>query len=296
MRSSLAGLLLLGMILLLAGCAEKATSTFLGEATTKEKAPAGREPANGPRQVPEAALPRKIIYTGRVELVVEEFDAAQEQLLHLLEAHKGYVARSEITGRPGEPRHGQWTLRIPVAQFDDFRQALGKIGELRRSTLDSEDITDRYFDMTAEVTNLESREKALRKLYDDKIAGSKLSDLLDVDRELTTVRGQINLRKGQLQRWDKETALATLNLDMQDRKSYVPPASPDFGTTIGRTFQQSIELMLRTGKGIVLVAVALAPWLGVALVPLAVLWLLTHRRRPVPPPPPVIPPGDKSPA
>src|SRR5436309_1510736 len=122
-------------------------------------------------------------------------------------------------------------------------------------------------DMHAEVTNLEAREKALRAMLDDqKLTGKSLKDLLDVDRELSGVRGQINQRKGQLQRWDKETAFATIHVEMQDRKSYRPPTAPDFGTTIGRTFHSSIDALVTAGKGLVIAAVALAPWLGVLAV------------------------------
>jgi hypothetical protein len=173
-----------------------------------------------------------------------------------------------------------------VARFDSFRKAISTLGELRKSTLESDDVTDRYFDMAAEAANLEAREKALRKLYDDKIAGSKLTDLLDVDRELSKVRGEINTRKGQLQRWDKESAFATLHVQMQDRKSYVPTTSPDFGTSIGRTFWGSVDALVAAGKGLVLFAVAVAPWAAVLAVVASPVLMLLWRRRPGSPPAP----------
>ncbi len=80
---------------------------------------------------------------------------------------------------------------------------------------------------------------------------------------MSSVRGEINLRKGQLQRWDKLVEYATITLNIRDRKGYVPPESPDFGTNIGRTFYGSIDAILSTGKTLVLVLVAPAPWLAV---------------------------------
>jgi hypothetical protein len=169
-----------------------------------------------------------------------------------------------------------------------------KIGEPRIRTQDSEDITDRYFDAREDLTTLEAREKALRQLYEHKIASTKLTDLIEVDRELTNVRSQINVRKGQLQRWDKETAFATIHLDLTDLKGYKPRESPPFGTTITRTFDGSITAMSELGKGIVLFFVAVGPWL-VILSPIVLFaWLLWRRRRtaahlpppPIPSPPP----------
>jgi hypothetical protein len=264
------------------------------------RAPAALEPVGEKKEAP--AEPRKIIYTGQVELIVEDFDKGEKDLLKLLAEMKGYVASSEITGRPGEPRSGQWILRIPTENFDDFIAEAKTLGEMRKQKRDTEDVTDRYFDAKAQMQNLEAREKALRKLYEEKIAGSKLTDLLDVDRELNKVRGEINVLKGQLQRWDKLVEFATITLTMRDRKGYVPPESPNFPTSIGRTFSGSIEALVWTGQGLVLVVVALAPWLGVLAVLAAGSWLLIRaslRRRPPEPPelvaelaetPPQVPP------
>src|SRR5262249_44905914 len=128
------------------------------------------------------AVRRKIIYTAHVHLVVEDFDRAEGQLLALVKERDGYVAQSDLRGEAGMRRNGTWTVRIPVARFDSFLEAMAQLGELTERRLDSEDVTDQYHDTAAEVRNYEAREQALRKLYREKIAGSKLEDLLAVDR------------------------------------------------------------------------------------------------------------------
>lgn len=291
-------------VFLVPGCAERITptaGTFNTTTTTDlmtggmAKAPApGMEkqkddvpgPGGGreaePRKPDDAPKSQKrmIVYTGRIEVYVKDFEAARDEMLALLKEQDGYAASSDQSGEPGEPRHGTWTLRVPVVKFDSFLNAVAKLGELRRRTLESEDITDRYYDTQAETTNFELREKALRKLYDEKIAGTKLSDLLDVDRELSAVRGQINLRKGQLQRWDKLTTFATVYVTLWTRQGYVPEESPTFFTTIGRTFGESIDALVRFGKGIVLLVVAVVPWLAVTAVAVTPMWLMWRARRP----------------
>jgi hypothetical protein len=257
------------------------------------------EPARGAVKQKEKVDPRKIIYTGRVELIVDNFDTAEAGLQELLNQQKGYISSAEVTGQPGEPRFGTWTLRIPTENFEAFLTGVKELGELRKQSRDTEDVTDRYHDTRAEMTNLEAREQALRQLYKEKIAGSKLTDLLEVDRELNNVRTQINVRKGQLQRWDKLIEYATIILTLRDRRGYIPPMSPDFGTSIGRTFHGSIELLVSAGKALVLAAVALAPWLVVlgvvffmGLVPVRAFRRKkpVHEARPASPAPPPPPP------
>jgi hypothetical protein len=231
--------------------------------------PAGGErgPALKKEQAPEQKpQPRKVVYTGEVSIVVEDFDRAETWLRELVKQHHGYVAGSDVQGMPNQPRRGTWTVRVPAEAADDFREALAKLGEVRHTKVDSQDITDAYYDTQAELTNLEAREKALRKLYESKQAGTKLSELLEVDRELTRVRGEINTLTGRIKRWDKEVAFTTLTVMLFDRRAYVPPTSAAFGTQLGRTFNDSLAALVNFGRILALAVVFLAPWLVVVLV------------------------------
>jgi hypothetical protein len=239
-----------------------------------KKENAAQPPAGGEDQ------PRKIIYTATVELVVEDFDKTQEELAGLLKEQHGYIARSDLRGTPGSPRSGSWTLRVPAEHFTDVVAALGKLGELRQSKTDSDDVTERYYDLKAHVKNNEADEESLRKLMVEKTTTGKLEDLLAIRRELRDLRGKIDSQQGQMQRWDKDVAMSTINLQVHDRKDYVPTTTPSFGISIVRTFQGSTDALLTFGKGIVLVAVALAPWLAVLAVPVVLgLWYLRRALR-----------------
>jgi hypothetical protein len=227
---------------------------------------------------------RKILYTAHVHLVVEDFDKAEGELRELVKERGGYVAQANVSGEAGMRRSGTWTVRVPVARFDSFLEAMPRLGELTERRLDSEDVTDQYYDTAAEVRNYEAQERTLRKLYDRKLASSKLSEVLEVGREINTVRGEIDKRLGRLKRWDKLAAYATATVTLQSRKDYVPPVVPDFGGRIGSTFQASVEALVAVGKFLVLAAVALAPWLAVLAVLLVPVLVVRRRRRRLQPP------------
>ena len=243
----------------------------IAQAADKDKAP----PAG---QAAPVEQPRKIIYNAQVALVVEEFDKAEEDLTRLVKDYKGYVTGSDTHGAPGSPRSGTWTLRIPADQFREFIADLGKLGELRDSKTDSDDVTDRYYDTKAHIQNDQAEEEALRKLMVEKSETGKLEDLLAVRRELRELRSQIDSQQGQMQRWDKEVAMTTVVVQVQDRKDYVPTTSPTFGTSIGRTFEGSVSALLSFGRAIVLVVVAVTPWLAVlAVLAWGAWWLVRNR-------------------
>lgn len=244
--------------------------------------PVGREAARGGAKAGEVkqagkAAPRKVIYTGFVDLIVDDFDGSESRLLQLVQEYEGYLADSDIYNQPHSPRSGTWKVRIPTKHFDTFMAAVAKLGEVRKRTSNSQDVTDAYYDTAAHVKADEAEEKSLLGLL-EKTQG-KVEDILKVREQVRIVRGHIEANKSQLQRWDKDVDFATVTVTLLDRRDYTPPLMPDFGSSIGRTFQASIEALVSFGKGIVLVIVALAPWLAVLalfVVPLAMMW---RRRR-----------------
>jgi hypothetical protein len=271
MRQTLIISLLL-VIALVLGCGkvrEMNSRTMVQREGAAEQGPA----ANAAEQ----AKPRKIIYTGLVDLIVDDFDGSEGRLLQLVEEQEGYLAQSDIYNQPGSPRSGTWKVRVPTKRFEAFMQAVVKLGEVRKRTSNSQDITDVYFDGAARLKADEAEEKSLLGLL-EKTQG-KVEDILKVREQLRIVRGHIEENKSQLQRWDKDVDFATVTVQLLDRRDYTPPLIPDFGSTIGRTFQGSIEALVSFGKGIVLVVVALAPWLAVLALLTAPFVMFWRRRR-----------------
>jgi hypothetical protein len=242
--------------------------------------------AAAPDEVPVPPQQRKIIYTAQVNLIVDDFDTAQQALTQLIRDQKAYIAKSDVRGSSGAPRQGTWTIRVPTDHFDAVLAALSRLGELQQSNLDSQDVSDEYYDLDARIKNKKvEEERLLRHL--DKSTG-KLEDILAVEREISRVRGEVERLQGRMKYLAQLTALTTITITVNERKGYVPPAAPTFSTTIGRTFGGSLDALLAVGKALLLVAVALVPWLPVMAV-LAVLgWLLVRRAaRPQPPGQPV---------
>jgi len=241
----------------------------------------------GGEQKPEGAMPsadalrRKIIYTATLELVVEDFEPVQSQVETLVKRFQGYVAHSAVSGTPGRPRSGQWTIRVPVDRYDGFLAAARELGEIRSVKSDSKDVSEEFYDVEARIRNKEQEEQRLLKLLAE--ATGKLKDVLEVEREVSRVRGEVEQLKGRLRVLTDLTALTTVELRIDEIKGYVPEESPTYGTRVRRAFAGSLTSLVSTAQGLSIATAALAPWL-VVLVPALVLviWLLRAmlRRKP----------------
>jgi hypothetical protein len=226
---------------------------------------------------PVQPVPRKINYSAEVRMVVDDLPKAEESLKQLLKKHDGFVAQSELSGSAGSRRSGHWRLRIPVDGFDAFLTELVQLGVPEVNKTDSQDVTDQFYDLEARVKNRKSEEESLRKLLEQ--TTGKMEDILAVRRELNQVRSDIDQKEGQLRRLANLSSLTTVNVTFQEIKDYVPPQAPTFASNIAGTFSSSVEMLQSVGKGLVLLVVAVTPWLPFILLVAVPAWVLLRRRR-----------------
>jgi hypothetical protein len=164
-----------------------------------------------------------------------------------------------------------------VLKYQSFADAAAVIGEAVVNRSDAHDVTEQFVDLDARLKSKRVEEERLQQIIKE-LAG-KLSDVLQVEHELTRVRGEIEQIQGRLQKLSNLVELATVTLTLRERKGYVPPQTPAFSATIGRTFHDSLDALTSVGQMIVLIAVALAPWLPILAVGAGMGWYVIRRRR-----------------
>src|SRR4051812_49495921 len=107
----------------------------------------------------------------------------------LVEANGGYISETNAVSYSQQQRQATWKVRVPVDRFDAFLAEVGRLGELQKNHLDSQDVTQEYYDLDARIANKQQEEKRLLKHLAD--STGKLEDILAVERELSRVRGEI---------------------------------------------------------------------------------------------------------
>jgi hypothetical protein len=285
------------------GCGKDANTTFTtvgqkigGTAAPKQSEPppdetakqfvalqdAAGQPAKGanpPDKKPDQ--PRKIRYTADMRLIVEDFDKAEAALDDSRKEAKGDFAKVEITNSANSVRTGTWRIRVPVENLHSFRKAVAKIGEVERNTIDSEDLTAQYYDLKAHIENRTAAREALRDLL--KETGKKeMKHYLDVWDKLESVTGEINRMEGQLKLWANLTDLTTCTVNMREKERYIktkPPETaevPAFGVRAGKTWSDSLEMLVGFCENVAILAVAVTPWLPIPLAFVLFVWLATR--------------------
>lgn len=224
------------------------------------------QPAAG--AAPVAALPRKVIRTGDIQLRVADFDTVVRKFRQSVDEIKGaYVAKAEITGSPGTPRRGTWTVRLPAASFDAFMEELAELGVPERNVIDSRDVTEEFYDLEARIRNKKAEEARLVKLLDS--STGKLDEILKVEHEISRARGEVEHMEGRSRMMENLAAMTTVTVVILEVKDYVPPPAspapqaPTFAARIKQTFGDSTGALIQLSEFVILVLVGLAPWVPV---------------------------------
>lgn len=263
---------------------------------------AGARPADG-AALP--ALPRKIIYTAEIGLVVEDFPKAEATIRDLVQKHRGYIAEMTLTGSPGVNRSARWKVRVPVESFEAFLGEAGSMGELERTSRSSSDVSEEFYDTEARIRNKKVEESRLIRILEENTG--KLDEVLRIEAELSRVRGEVERMEGRIRVLENLTSLTTVTIDVRERVKYEPPppVAASFPTRLQRATRDSWDRLVRFGENLAVAVAESWTFLVFFLLPALVLgllllrfvwrrlprwlsrcWALLHTRLTPPPPPP----------
>ncbi len=202
---------------------------------------------------------RKIIYEATVSLVVDDFNAASDDIQKLVAQLEGYLGETSVDRTQGEYRTGRWVARIPVDKFPEFLDKVGTIGVAERQGQTAQDVTMEYLDLEARIKTKKELEQRILDLLADR--SGKLQDVIAAEKELARVRSEIESMEGRLRYLKNRTSFSTVTIDVREEKDYVPPQAPTFGDRIATVWHRSLDSLRNAGVELVLAAVAFAPWI-----------------------------------
>jgi hypothetical protein len=190
---------------------------------TLSGAPSEKAETNLPFQTQPETSSRMIIKTGWLNLVVKDVLDVAKKIAKFAEDNGGWVVSSNISEYEKVPS-GSITVRVPAEKFEEAKDYFRNLAvRVTNEKIQSQDITEEYVDLQSRLRNLEAAESQLLELI--KRTG-KVDEILEVYRELTNVRQQIEQIKGRMQYLEQSVKMSsiTVNLALSEELLPVPPA------------------------------------------------------------------------
>ena len=216
---------------------------------------------------------RQLIYVADVRLVVEDFSKLEGEngITQLIEKYGGHAADVSIEQNTGRARSGQWTARIPIKNYRTFLKEIKDLGFPEHFSETTEDVTAQYIDLDARIRTKKQLEERILQLLDRDVG--KISDLIEVERELGRVRGEIERMESMFRTLKSRIKMTTVTINAREERNYIPPQTPSLGNRTEKAWSNSILAIKEGSKNLLVFLVALAPWL-IVLIAMGLLLLL----------------------
>ncbi len=215
-----------------------------------------------------------IIRTATLRLIAKDFGSARENVEGLITRANGFVDRMTVTGEASIQRQLTGRLRVPGDRLAETLSRLRQLGAVVEDTQGSDDVTDQMVDLDARITNARATEKRLAEILQNRTG--RLSDVLEVERELARVRLDIERLDAEKTNLARRVSYATIDLTItEERKTAESPLT--LGTRIRLAALDGIESVQDTLLGLVLLALRAGPSLVFWGVILIGGWIGTRR-------------------
>ncbi len=171
------------------------------------------------------------------------------------------------------------TVRVPAAKYQSFIDDAVKLGRLLFQAENTEDVTQQHVDLKARLDNLRAEEVRLRQFF---VSAKNVTEMLQIEQELSRVRGDIESLSAQVAYLERQAAMATVTIELTEPAPIIRPAGTNWGT--GEALTTGIRAFVGTINGLIVIILAMAPILILLLLALLVgrvVWKQSRRRRAV---------------
>jgi len=172
-----------------------------------------------------------IARTANLYVVVPKFETARSSLDAILMRYQAYAASLEVTTTEGAPRTINASLRVPSAQLGAALADMKALGRVENESQSGEEVTEQHADLVARLKNSRETEVRLEDVLGTRTG--KVKDVLEVEQEISRVRGEIEQMEAQQKNLEHRVDFATLNLTMaEEYKAKLESNAPSLGTRL----------------------------------------------------------------
>jgi PBP1b-binding outer membrane lipoprotein LpoB len=165
----------------------------------------------------EETVDRIVIKNASLDIVADHPDQVLDAIGKMAEEMGGFIVsanlyQDSLPSGAQVPR-GSITIRVPAERLDEAISRIeGQSDQpVQNKTINSQDVTREYIDLQSRLRNLEAAESQLLKIMDQ---ATKTEDVLSVHNQLTQVREQIEVTKGQIQYYEQSARLSSISTNI----------------------------------------------------------------------------------
>jgi Domain of unknown function (DUF4349) len=168
----------------------------------------------------EITTPRMLIKTGQLSLKVNDVQESRKKVAAIAKNLNAYIS-DERLDNSGDRLSISMTIRVPSKLYDSLVALIEPIAEkTENKSVNTQDVTEEFIDTEARLKTKKELEARYREILRQ---ANSVTDILAVESNLNTVRGEIESMEGRLKYLSSQVSFSTLSL------SFYQSLSSEFG-------------------------------------------------------------------
>jgi hypothetical protein len=212
---------------------------------------------------PNAVPARKLIKTSKLTLKVKDCGQVQTDIQGIVAKFNGIIIDSQLNQSSQFLKNGTIIFKIPPKDLEAALADVKKLGEVEFESVTGEDVTEQYVDSQARLKNFVQVKERLNKILNER--AREVKDILDIEREMARVGGEIEALEGRIKYLDRQVDLSTVTVYFHEKCLNIIKAM-NFGEKFMNTLRVSAETFVNTFNGVIIAISFLLPilmWLGI---------------------------------
>lgn len=208
-----------------------------------------------------------------LSIIAKDFQHARMAIEEILLRHHGYAAELTVNTEQNNAPSLQASLSIPAVELAESLVELKLLGSVRRETQKGEEVSQPHSDLLARLKNPRETEQRLQSILQQRTG--KMSDVLELEQEISRVRGEIEGMEAEQKALEHRVDFATLDLRIgeQDRRQL---AAASFASRFRNALVTGFQEAENTIVAILLFGISYGPtillWLAILILPGRFLW------------------------
>lgn len=153
---------------------------------------------------------QKIVKESFLRFETQDLDKTYKNILTYTQQNKGYVQTDE-SGKGYRELNRRLIVRIPTENFQKTLDAISKdVTFFDTKRISAKDVTEEFIDIEARL----KAKKALEERYTQLLnKANSVKEILEVERELSKIREEIEAKQGRLKYLSNKVAYSTLTVE-----------------------------------------------------------------------------------
>jgi hypothetical protein len=207
----------------------------VSQALTDESAEANV--ANAPAPPPQQSQ-LKIIKTGNLRFETTNLEETAKQVTNAVKKYDALV-QSDTQSNDGGLSGRYIVVRISPQYFESFVADISKgVKHFDRKDLTAEDVTEEYVDVEARIKAKQMLEARYFELLKK---ANKVSEMLEIEKELATIREEIESQQGRLKYLQNRVAQSTITIEFYKTQDVQVTGTEPYSSKMADAFKSGFN-------------------------------------------------------